>query len=85
MVDGAAGTFTGCRLVDNEEVGLVVQDAGTRPALRNCRIAGNGEAAVEVRAQANAEIADCDLRGNADGPWKIAADAGTVARSGNQE
>ncbi len=63
------GALDDCTIADNGHSGVEVHE-GASVRIRGGAIGNNGEWAIRLYHRAEDDVLDCDLRGNANGPWK---------------
>jgi len=63
------GALDDCTIADNGHSGVEVHE-GASVRIRGGAIGNNGEWAIRLYHHAEDDVLDCDLRGNANGPWK---------------
>lgn len=85
IVDGGAyGRFQGNSVVGGGDVGVWVDDPGTRPTFLDNHVSACAAVGILVSNGAGGEFRSNDLRGNADGAWQV-RDAGELTRIANLE
>jgi len=63
------GALDDCTIADNGHSGVEVHE-GASVRIRSGAISNNGEWAIRLYHRTEDDVLDCDLRGNANGPWK---------------